>query len=519
MLGPGAMLPVAGPAHAASDAAVAWLRDGALESRLAPLPPRVPVGSLWKLFAYADLVDRGAHEPPYACTRSARTAADPEHTCCAPGESIGRDAALARSCGAYFEPARTGAPAPRWREGSQVAVRELLEALEGLSPAAKTEARRALLETALTGAGRAAWPLLGTGLRYKTFTWTHPTRPGTSYGGGAGWLADGTPFWFGATGSSRRVLATHAAALAQALPAPRGEAGATACVDVDFFARYPVRAVFRDGAAEPAAPGALSGRYRVAFENGNWLRIAPRGELVLEPGPRLRARLSMNEYVARVIDREGAAREPEAARALAIAARSYLAQNARFEAGCWRIADASRTQRVSPSPASEAALAAARFTDELVLAGAPVQYHRDRPAPNRLAWSEAVAQAQAGTRFDTILARAYPEAALASLGGRAECRRLEAAEAWLARASGAWARRLRSEPGFEPLGDPVQVCALADGHPYADQARLRIYARDWTSREGRLTLAHEYLHLAFRFHPSGADEAYIERLARRLLEG
>ena len=86
-------------------------------------------------------------------------------------------------------------------------------------------------------------------------------------------------------------------------------------------------------------------------------------------------------------------------------------------------------------------------------------------------------------------------------------------------AANGWTSQLRSEPGFEPVSEPVRICALGDGHPYADQARLRIYARDWKTREGRLTLAHEYLHLAFRFHPSGADEAYIERLARRLLEG
>ena len=510
---------LAGAAHAAGDASVAWLRDGVVESRLAPAPSKVPVGSLWKLFAYADLVDRGASESPYTCTRTTRKAGDPELYCCTPGETIGRDAALARSCAAYFEPARTGMPAPRWREGSMVEVRELLQALDAMSPAAKAEARRALLDTGLAGYGRDAWPVLGTGLRYKTYTWKHPSKAGTRFGGAAGWMADGTPFWFGATGASRGALRAHANSIADALPAPRGDAGATSCVDVDFFERYPVRAVLKDGSPEAAAPGALSGKFRIAFENGNWLRVAPRGELVLEPGQKLRARLSMNEYVARVIDREGSATEREAARALAVAARSYLVQNARFEAGCWRIADSTRTQRVSPNPASDAALAAARFTDELVVSGASVRYHRDRAAPNRLAWTDAVAQAKAGARFDAILARAYPSAELAGLGGREECSRMEEAESWLARVAGDWTPRLRAEPGFEPVSEPVRVCALGDGHPYADQARLRIYARDWKTREGRLTLAHEYLHLAFRFHPSGADEAYIERLARRLLEG
>jgi len=517
-------------ALAAGDASVAWLRDGELQTRLAAPPKQVPVGSLWKLFTYAHLVDSNANEAPYVCTRATRKADDPEHYCCAPGESIGRDAALARSCGAYFEPARLGiaaeAASRRLQPGSTLPMRELLEALDALSPAAKAAARRALLDVSLNGYGRDAWPVLGTGLRYKTYTWAHPSKPGASYGGAAGWLADGTPFWFGASGSSRSALRSHAVALAQALPLARTDHAMQSCVDVDFFERYPVRVVLRDGGGEeagaPVAPGPLQGRYRVGFDNGNWLRIAPRGELQLAAtpkGPRITGRVTLNEYVARVIDREAGTADTEAARAFAVAARSYLLQNGRFESGCWRIADASRTQRVSPNPASAKALAVAQFTDELVLQGAPVRYHRDRPAVNRLAWTDAVARSREGLRFDAILAQAYPAAEIASLNGREECRRMDDAETWLARAAGDWRRKLRGEPGFEPIAETVRVCALAEGHPYADQARLRIYARDWKSREGRLTLAHEYLHLAFRFHPNGADEAYIERLARRLLEG
>jgi uncharacterized protein YfaQ (DUF2300 family) len=64
-----------------------------------------------------------------------------------------------------------------------------------------------------------------------------------------------------------------------------------------------------------------------------------------------------------------------------------------------------------------------------------------------------------------------------------------------------------------------KICMLADGNPYSDQRRYRIYVRGWRSLDERITLAHEYLHLVFRFHPHGADEDYIERLARRLIEG
>ncbi len=492
---------------ASANFGAAWLRDGELAGRNLPAAP-VPVGSLWKLFTYAQLVDANAQEPPYVCTSHARKASDPEHHCCAPGESIGRDVALARSCGAYFDHRRLGLPPPRWREDSRASVRDILEALDGLSVAARGEARRALLEVSLAGYGRDAWRALGSGVRFKTWTWD-------GMGGAAGWLADGTPFWFGARGASRSALRSHAQALAAALPEPRDREPAQApCVEVDFFVRYPVKAVL------PAATGRMHGAYRIAFENGNWLRIdaGARGELAIDADRRISGRFTLNDYVARVIDREGGGAQTAAARALAVAARSYLVQNAGFEAGCWRIADSTRTQRVSPNPPSAQALAAAKFTDDLVLRGVPVRYHRDAPAPNRMSWRDALEWSRDGAGFDAILARAYPEAELAGLAGGEDCRRIGEAEAWLARAADGWRRQLHGEPGFEPPGAPLRVCALAGGNPYADQQRLRIYARDWRTREGRLALAHEYLHLALRFHPNGADEAYVERLARRLLE-
>ncbi len=207
------------------------------------------------------------------------------------------------------------------------------------------------------------------------------------------------------------------------------------------------------------------------------------------------------------------------ARALAIAARSYLVQNARIEAGCWRIKDSSATQRVSANPPTRDALAAAWFTDEIVLQGVPVRYHGDVSGPIRLAWRDALAQGRAGWDFDRILAAAYPQATLATLNGREECARLDAAEQWLTQVSATWSARLNREPGFEPLRQPPRICALAEGHPYSDQQRLRIYVRGWRTLDERVTLAHEYLHLALRFHPNGADDAYVERLARRLIEG
>ncbi|HEX7606081.1 MAG TPA: DUF2300 domain-containing protein, partial [Usitatibacter sp.] len=398
----------------------------------------------------------------------------------------------------------------------------LLHALDAIPAQARAEARAALLETALQGYGREAWVHLGTGTRYKTYSWH--LADGRAYGGAAGWLADGTPFWFGAAGSSRAALSAWSSQLASMLPMPRLDNEASArrdggCVDVDYFARYPIRAVWHGTQAERARPGELRGRYRVEFANGQWLTIRSRGELTLDEGdgsPALTGRFTLNEYVARVVDREGAGEPRAAARALAIAARTYLIQNARFEAGCWRIADASRSQRVSPNPPSAAALDAAWFSDDLTLKGVAVQYHGEASGTNRLAWKEAVARAREGWNFERILVQAYPRASFATLSGREDCARMEAAERWLASVSAQWMAGLRREPGFEALGETPRICALQEGHPYSDQQRLRIYVRGWRSLEDRVTLAHEYLHLAFRFHPNGADEGYIERLARRV---
>jgi uncharacterized protein YfaQ (DUF2300 family) len=556
----------AGPAQAtptASAPVAAWLRDGRVESRLlagadsanpeidaGASAMKVPLGSLWKLFSYAWLADRHASEPDYVCAAPAKSAED--HYCCDPGGSIGRDAALARSCAPYFEPPRLGINKAEWRRywsargapawladldrvrpGTQVELAELLAALATIPPPARAEARRALLETGFSGYGSEAFTALGSGIRYKTYTWHRASEPGVSYGGAAGWLADGTPFWFGARGSSHSALAAWAGRLAATLPPPRyslATATESSCVEVEFFARYKLNAVWpetpaaqTEGKIAQVSPGELNGRYRFEFSNGNWLSIRSAGGIFLNKArdgtPLVSGRFGINDYVARVIDREGSATHTQAARALAVAARSYLMQNARLQAGCWAIEDSSRMQRVSANQPSDAALAAAWFTDDLVLQGAPVQYHRDQPGADRLVWRDAVGQDAEGWEFDRILAAAYPKAVLASLSGSEDCSRLDDAEAWLAMAALRWRRELQNESGFEPVAGPVTVCALAEGRPYSDQQRARIYVRGWRSLDERVTLAHEYLHIALRFHPSGADEDHVERLARRLAGG
>lgn len=549
-----------GAGNAASlpaDAVVAWKRDGQVEMRAlsspALSPPSsnltadtlVPLGSLWKLFVFAYLTETRAEEPPYKCSaKGSASQSSEEDYCCHPGESLTRAAALAKSCAPYFAFDRLGINKQAWRQQwstrshaawlldpsklqpqTEVPVGELLDVLDTLPLQTRAETRDALLAVGIEGYGREAWPVLGTGLRYKTYTWHRDN--GSTYGGAAGWLADGTPFWFGASGSSRTALATWAPHLARNLPAPRLSStlstSDTSCVEVDFFQRYPLRAVWHATQSVAVKPGSLDGRYRLEFANGNWLTFTSHGELALnaapDKAPRITGRFTLNDYVARVLDREAHPAHRQAARALAVVARSYLMQNAHFESGCWRIADSSRTQRVSPNPPTPAARDAAWFTDQMVLKGVAVQYHGDTPGPNRLAWKTAVMHDSEGWNFERILSEVYPQASFATLSGREECTRLPAAEQWLASASRAWAAKLGREPGYEAVNAPLKICALGEGHPYSDQQRLRIYVRGWHKLDERVTLAHEYLHLAFRFHPHGADEAYIERLARQLIEG
>ncbi|MGK5060280.1 DUF2300 domain-containing protein [Janthinobacterium sp. LB2P49] len=545
-----ATLLLAAPAWSAS-LDVAWRRDGKTEVRQlrqggAAPPPfdgarQVPLASLWKLFVYVYATDNKVAMPDYRCGGR-----DPEEVyCCDAGQSIDHDAALAQSCGPFFSPKRLMIAPASWRQywtgrlgaapagdfawladpaqlapARMVRLDSLLRALDCIPAASRVDAEAALLRVVLDGrgAGTARW--FGSQLRVKTYSWHEQRRADERIGGAAGWLADGTPIWFGGAGGSSNVFAQWAPRLAASLPKV-GAADDGGCVVVDYFKRYPIRAV--RGERGVAVPGPLNGRYHVQFENGQNLALRSTGELMLvqEKGgrPQLRGRFGVNEYVARVLDREANAGEPEAAKALAIAARTYLQQNAVSVAGCQQIADSSATQRVSPSPATPAALAIARWTDQLIVDGVTVRYHSNQASEGTMAWSEAVRQAKQGKYYDELLAAAYPGGALSTFGNTgARCRRLAQNEDWLARSVPRWQRVLLREAGYEAPPQAPLVCALSSGAPYSEQSRNRIFMRPLATREDRITLAHEYLHLGLRRHPRGQDEEYVERLARRLVD-
>lgn len=485
-----------------------------------------PLGSVWKLFVYAWLVDTGAGESAYQCRGQSKE----EVYCCTAGGRIERDQALVKSCGLYFEPVRLGINDAEWRQywqarqapswlqdlkalqpATRVSVAQLLQVLARLP--AQEQARRVLLDVLLNAADGNVVGELGGRLRVKTWSWLDDRDPASHQGGFAGWTADARPIWAGGRGTSQRVLGDYAQALSAALPVDwPAEAGR--CVEVGLFSRYPLSRVLAKERVVESGP--LRGDYRIEFKNGNALDIHSDGELFLLNG-KLFARLDREDYVARVLQREASAEPAEAAKALAIAIRTYLLQNASRNGDCLSIEDSSHRQRVAPRPASAEARHIAAWTSDLVLAGSPVTYHSEQAGQDKMSWQQAVEQARAGQRYDAILLHAYPRASLSRWDNPvASCEALPAAQDWLQKQRRNWRQRLESEPGYNETGT-FAVCRLAFGRPYVDRERQRIYVRGVLSLQDRLDLTHEYLHLAFEAHPNGQDETYIEALARHLL--
>lgn len=498
-----------------------------------------PLGSLWKLFVYAYVIDNGISASPYVCQGS-----HPDEVfCCQPGARVGMDAALGKSCGLYFEPVRLTIQAEAWREywvsrkalrmswlvsldqlrpEQRVPVSELLRALHALgqSPLVLSRLRTALGGVLIDGTAAGEVRYLGGIVRAKTYTWGGGPA-GKYVGGFAGWLNDGSVVWVSGQGSSTEVLRRWHHVFEPLLVRPNADPSRE-CVTVRFFQRYPVRQVLSTATNQPVSDAALSGGYRVFFANGNTLDFRTSGGLraVQEEGQvRITGMFSLNEYVARVIDREARAEShEEAVKAFAITARTYLIQNAKQSHGCYAIDDSTRYQRVAIDDPTPLARQVSAWTDSLVLSGAMVHYSLDDSSGGRLSWTEAQKLAVNGYHFDEILKSAFPSARIAVSEDRTQrvCAREPQLERWLSGQSRIWSRRLMRVPGYEAPSD-VAVCRLDAGAPYADTDTNRIYVGHDTTSEDRITLAHEYLHLAFKSHPSGVDNRFVESMARELI--
>ena len=515
----------------AADAPRSWRISGG-EAQAASPPAATPLGSLWKLFVYAYLVDQGIASADYRCT--GRDVQE-EAYCCTPGEGIDRETALAKSCGLYFEPTRLNLNAADWRRywesrsappwlndlprvapATEVSVASLLVALSAIDAQARLQLMRVLQRVTLEARARPLLSATGSRLRVKTWSW-HDAR-GKRIGGFAGWLADGTPIWLRGPGTSATVIEAVAPWITNYLP--DAKPADTACVSVRFFNRYPLAEVMLDSRTATAGP--LRGKVEARFVNGRSVRFEGGAEMRLsEDGgrPLIEGRFGLNDYVARVIQREAAGEPAQAARALGVAVRTYLVRHANFAAGCYRMDDDSRTQRVSPRAPDRASRAAAEWSDGLVLNGVDGRYHLDRSGPRQLSWRQAQAAARAGKPWDEILVDAYGTGGFGLLGesDASECQPLARAETWLASRETLWAPWLRRIAGFETPHPTPRICQLRHGNPYADLGRGRIYAYGIASENDRLAIAHEYLHFGLANHPRGRDEDFVERTARQLL--
>lgn len=155
---------------------------------------------------------------------------------------------------------------------TKLPVSDILAAMNSVPKQSVVRSREALLQRLLQPSWSDVLENMGSGYRFKTYTWYHPSIMGAYFGGAAGWLADGRSFWLGGTGGSHAVLQKHAAQITQLLP-PASQALDEGCVVVDYFARYPIAQVSVRGSGQAAPAGALRGTFAVKFANGQQLSV------------------------------------------------------------------------------------------------------------------------------------------------------------------------------------------------------------------------------------------------------
>lgn len=510
---------------------------GSIRSSAGDKDTQVPLGSLWKLFTYAYLIDHEIEMSPYACHGDH---AD-EVFCCRPGMSVDMDSALARSCGLFFQPARTVIDDQQWHDywvakvkqpypwllnqqllgpGQWVALSELLQALHSIDGVARIKLQSVLARVVIDGTAKGEMRYLGSMLRAKTFTWDTPQGEEKLIGGAAGWLNDGSVVWLAGAGNSAKVLQRWSKPLARLLERKLVNSS-SACVKVHFFDRYPLAQVLSLPSRRTAKPGVLTGRYEAKFVNGNTHVFETNSDISLltsDDGLHLQGVFNLNDYVARVLDREISPTQPETAKAFAITARSYLLQNAHSGEGCFDIADSSRYQRVSINPPSELARKWSYWTDGLVLQDVPmIRYHLDKDEPDILSWEKAQLQELSGLYFDQILKTAFPAGKIGVMNSTTHdaCEPQPELENWLQQLAAKWHVRLMNQTGYEMPG-PITLCRIANSNPYSELDNNRVFIGAIRNEEDRISLIHEYLHLAFKYHPRGVDEAFIESTAREL---
>ena len=504
---------------------------------------QTPLGSLWKLFLYIFIVENQITPEPYKCTGN-----DPnEIFCCKPQKRIDIDKALIKSCGLFFDKVRSdilksshGAWRLFWenelglkyewltnlnelRPGKIVNVRDLLTSLLRTNKLSHTtiRTREVLPEVLISGTAKGAVRLLGSSLKVKTFTWDDPSRIGKFIGGIAGWLNDGSAIWVLGKGKGSQVINLWGREINQRILGGLNSFSSN-CVRVKFFDRYPISKVFNLNTNQLSNEGPLKGDYKIIFKNGNSLKFNSTGGFHYKRSTdetSIIGLFNINEYIARVLEREVSVDPEEAAKAFAILARTYLINRAQFKDKCFVIPDSSHYQRVSIHNPSESSLAISNWTDGLILNNIDdIQYHSTTNSHNRISWTFAKKLAKDKLFFDEILKIGYPTGILSVMKSKLSqnCKRLPLIKNWLDSRSVLWGNRLKREVGYESP-DSVIVCELTLGNPFSDLENNRIFVKSMRTQNDKITIAHEFLHISFKNHPLGNDEGFIERTAIKLI--
>lgn len=568
------VLDAGGPRHFLLDRrddAVMWEE---LDSNDAVWDQEYRLGSLWKVFLFTYLSARDVVLAPYHCTGQAGG----RYCSLMRGHGgVDLNAALMQSCELAFQEFKEAIQAGEWTDfwrkllGAE-AVPVWLANLDAFGARTEAPPETVLRLFAHIREQSSAWPALkaalalvpweGTAkaLRHqdpngelvvKTFTMgkvsadpsrvgyasqggapsadlnpadngdVDPSRDGGYEGGMAGWLDPDTLFWLWGEDKGARIAKAWFGEVRDKFTGddPGAASADLPQVCTDFLSRYSITVV-RATDSSPAKLGPLYGEYIASLKHGTTVRFSSRGNIILKKrGGRfaLSGCFTLDDYIARVIQREGGTLPIEARKALAIVARTYLLHQAvKLDDGHLFLADSTRWQRVSIADPSNENRHIAAQTTSLVL-NREVFFHETKTGEKTFSLSLSSRQAGQGLKYDEILAGAFPSLAIIPLWSlkKTSCDELTQASEWLRYNLNAWQKELI------PLGADLMasttVCRNSAHRAfYFDK---RIYMAGFSDTEDQITLVHEWLHAAFAETPLGDDEGRIEGLAKRLVMG